>query len=317
MKALITTALLGLVFLMTNCAATPTGQISTPGTINQIALFEDGQVIALGNEGEYFIGDISGNWSIQSKLSDLRLEFVDFTRSSEQGVYLIGGYTESVDGIVVTRGRTVLIDSTNKVIESWNYEANFNSAMVSGGGLIGSTGNNIFRLGKNGDLDPMYKRERSTLISVMVANNDEIIICNPYELRKSNTPFQKFGCFKGGDWEFEGQWFASTSKVNTEPQLCGDWIVEVVQEKPNGAISGIRIRDVENGKLRNEMSINGGSSLICTGNKVTVLGSEAANYLLPELSSAPASKCGRSVKSELRYNGKTMCLTDQGDVFNR
>jgi hypothetical protein len=318
MKNFTSSFLLILVFSITSCTLVASRQLPSPEKIIQIDAFEDGKILAIGFSGNYFINDISGHWSHGMKLSDIGLEFIDFTRSSKRGIFLIGGRSvKDHDGTSATIGRTVFIDSDNHIIHEWDYEANFNSVHLSNGDLVGSTGNDVFRLLKNGEVSLMHKRHRSTMISVMVAKDGSLIICNPYALRHSNTPFLKYGCYQGDEWEFEGQWYASTRKMKTEPQVCGNWIVEVVQNERNAPISGIKTRDLQTGELKHEINIEGGSSLICIDNKIILLGKNRFTYSLPELSPVKESFCNgnKSVKSLIQSNGKAICLTSEGELF--
>lgn len=317
MKVIQNTLFLTLLLAIANCSASTNKLSANPTDIEQIGLFANGKVIAIEKTSSYFIGETRGVWSEKYQLKTLGLEFVDFTLTSNDGVYLMGGTTlKNKEGIILTKGRTVLLDTSNKVIEQWDYDANFNSAVMSKGDLIGSTGNNIYRLEHNGKKSLIHKRTRSTLISIVKDNKDKIIICNPYALRKSNTPFLKYGCFKENEWEFEGEWYSSTLTVHTEPKSCGKWLVEPVQKEFNKSITGIKVRDLKTGILIHEREVTDTNRFLCINNKSIMLGSSLASYSLPDLKPAEAYSCHNNepVKSIMQSGKIATCLTEQGNI---
>ena len=306
-----------LLLVITNCSAIPGKQKIMPDNVDQIGLFTNGKTITIENNKSYFIGTINGDWSKKQALTKLGLEFVDITLSSDKGVYLIGGTTFSTpDGIKAYRGRTVLINSLNKIITQWNYNSTFNSAGLIEDGLIGSTGNNIYRLKSNGSTELVHKRKRSTLISIVLDDNDNLIICNPYELRKSNTPFMKFGCYKGTEWEFEGQWYNPTIKFKTNPISCGKWLIEATQKEFNKKITRIKARNLSTGKLINEREVPGANHILCINNKSIMLNTSLTGLSLPDLAPAETYTCHNNepVKSIKQSSAITVCLTEKGNI---
>jgi len=304
---------------VTNCVAVTgtTQHNSNPSNINHIGLFENGKLIVIGKDNKYQIGKFNGIWSKKFPLQKTGLDFVNFTLSSDKGVFLIGGLKhKSEETLVYYRGRTVLIDNDNNLINKWDYDSTFNSAELFNGDVVGSTGNNIYRLKKDGKTDLIHKRNRKTLISIVLDENGNTIICNPRTARKVNTLTSKFGCYKGSEWDFNGRWYDSTNKYHTEPVRCGKWLIEPVQNGFNKDITGLKVRDLNTGKLINERTVSGVNRFLCINNKSIIVNTSLTSYSLPDLKPAESFSChgNEPVKSIMNFGELTACLTEQGNI---
>jgi len=305
---------------LVSCTVFAGKPFNQPTKIDHIEIFPDKKILAVSyenNKDVYRIGELNGTWSDAYQISKLGMEYVTFTTASNNGIYVSGEVANKNTGSnTYYTGRTVLLNKNNKVLKAWNHELGFNSAFNFNNDIIGSTGHEILQLLQTGKVNILHQRKRKTLITLALAKQGELIICNSLPIGKRSTIGLKFGCYKNKDWEFSGFWHSSDNDFKTIPIRCGNWLIEAEQKKYRTYFSKLKIRDIETGELLTEKKRANVSGFSCTDNKHLLLNTGNIGYSLPELEPAIEYNChGKElIKSIKHLDNLSICLTEQGNI---
>ena len=303
-----------------SCTAFANKNYVPPSQIEHIAIFPDEKILTVShvnNKELYHIGEINGPWSDAYQVSVLGMEYVTFALVSDDGVYISGEVANKKPGSnTYYTGRTVLLDTHNKIKKFWNHDIGFNSAYIYNNEVIGSTGNKIYKLLKTGEVKILHKRKRKTLITLATDKKGELIICNSLPVGKVTTIGFKFGCYKGNDWEFSGSWFGANSDYHTTPIVCGNWLIEAVQKKYRTDFSKLKVRHVNTGEIATEQEITQVTRFSCADDNHILFNTSNTGYSLPDLKPTIKYSCHNNeiIKSIKQSGELTVCLTEQGNI---
>ncbi|VAW58632.1 hypothetical protein MNBD_GAMMA11-898 [hydrothermal vent metagenome] len=296
---------------------------TAPFPIEEVAFFPNRKVFSVSYVNyQYFyqIKDPDKGWSPPVKVDTLGMESVSFALTASEGIY-ISGMVENkrVNENSYYTGRTVLLNSNNKTLKHWDHSSRFRSASMFNDEVIGSTGNEILRLRKSGEVEIIHKRKRYTLITLILDRQGNKIICNSTPIGRKiplYVPIPKYGCYKEDGWEFSGRWVSSSYTHQKAPIRCGNWLIESVQLKRNTPFDKIKVRNINTGELINELAVKSVDSFSCVDENHLLMNNNNISYSLPDLEPVAELSCYNNeiIKTVIHSDRTTLCLTEKGHI---